>query len=181
MSSDAPIPVVLCRPYLVDLSAFAEKLSAFGDVREAVADLSPEPIPTYERMAQQQFLECLDAISWRNHSDAHQAARALFDRLFWSWRSEDLRIVQLPTTPFALDLAWDEKTVHLFAELWQQLSPVLDDLREPFDHARSEGELAGRFEDFVSYAHAWGGILERGADEEQGLIVVQFESTTDRL
>lgn len=179
MNTDAPIPSVLCRPYLIDFRLLDERLSAFGDVRLAVEDLSPEPLPTYERIAQQQFLECLDAISWRNHSDAHQAARAMFDRLFWSWRSEDLRIVQWPTTPFALDLAWDEQTVQLFSQLWEQLAPVLDELREPFDHALSEGELTGRFDDFRRYAHAWGGILERGADEEQGLIVVQFESMAD--
>ena len=169
-------PSVLCKPFLIDFPTLDDRIRAFGDVREAISDLTPEPLPAYERLAQQQFLECLDAMSWGQQTDAHAAARAMFDRLFWSWRSEDLRIVEIDRIPFALDSAWSPNTAKLFAELWSQLSPVLDRLREAFDRAASEGELVGRFEDFRKYAHAWGDILVRAAEDELGLIVVQYEA-----
>ena len=172
-----PPPAVLCKPFLVDFDSLEDRFRAFGgDVRDSVSDLPAEPLPSYERVAQQQFLECLDAMSWRHHSDAHAAARALFDRLFWSWRGEDFQIVEIERVPFGLDSAWSPPTVKLFSELWTQLEPVFPDLREPFHVAASNGELVGKFEDFVKYARAWGTVLTRGADEEQGMIVVQFEA-----
>jgi hypothetical protein len=176
MSDLPPPPAILCKPFLVDFSTLEDRIRAFGGVREAVADLTPEPLPGYERLAQQQFLECLDAMSWGQQGEAQAAARAMFDRLFWSWRSEELRIVEINFVPFALDTAWSPPTVKLFAELWTQLAPVLDGLRPAFDRALGDGEIVGRFEDFRKYAHAWGDILERGAGDELGLIVVQYES-----
>jgi hypothetical protein len=178
MPSELPAaPAILCKPFLVEFETLEDRLRAFGgDVRDAVDDLTPEPLPDYQRLAQQQFLECLDAMSWRHRSEAHVAARAMFDRLFWSWRGEDFQIVELDRVPFALDSAWSPPTVKLFGDLWRQLAPAFDDLREPFEVAASNGELVGRFEDFVGYARAWGEILARGADEAQGLLVVQFDS-----
>ena len=173
--SDLP-PAVLCKPFLVQYSTLDDRIRAFGDVRAAVADLAPEPLPTYERIAQQQFLECLDAMSWAKRGEAHTAARSLFDRLFWSWRSDDLRIVELESVPFALDTAWSPPTVNLFGELWRPLAPALDGLRAAFERAAGEGELVGRFDDFNQYARAWGEIVTRGARDELGLIVVRFES-----
>lgn len=178
MPSDLPPPpAVLCKPFLIEFESLEDRIRAFGgDMRDAVDDLSPEPLPNYERLAQQQFLECLDAMSWRHHSEAHAAARALFDRLFWSWRSEDLQIVQIDRVPFGLDSAWSPATVKLFADLWTELSPVFAKLREPFETAAGNGELVGKFEDFVAYARAWGNVLSCGADADRGLIIVQFES-----
>jgi hypothetical protein len=176
MSDLPPPPAVLCKPYLIDFESLEDRIRAFGGSREVVHDLSPESLPAYERLAQQQFLECLDAMSWGAQGEAHAAARALFDRLFWSWRSEELRIIEVDREPFGLDSAWSPPTVKLFAELWRQLAPVLDGLRPAFERALGEGELVGRFDDFRSYAHAWGDILERGSADGLGLIVVQFES-----
>lgn len=176
MSDLPPPPAVLCKPFLLDFSTLDDRIRAYGDIHDAVSDLQAEPLPAYERLAQQQFLECLDAMSWGQQTDAHAAARAMFDRLFWSWRTEELRIVEIDRIPFALDSAWSPNTVRLFAELWQQLSPALDGLRQAFDRAAGEGELVGRFDDFRKYAHAWGDILVRGAADDRGLIVVQYES-----
>lgn len=176
--SDLSPPAILCRPFLVDFATLEDRIRAFGGIREAVGDLTPEPLPTDQRIAQQQFLECLDAMSWGEQGEAHAAARAMFDRLFWSWRSEDLRIVELDRAPFALDSAWSPPTVKLFAELWTPLGPALDSLRQAFDRAASEGELVGRFDDFRRYARAWGHILERGAAEGLGLIVVQYDMSS---
>lgn len=171
------VPSVLCKPFLVEFDSLEDRLRAFGgEVREAMSKFTPEPLPTYERLAQQQFLECLDAMSWRHHSEAHAAARALFDRLFWSWRSDELRIVEIEHVPFGLDCAWSPQTVKLFGDLWGELAPVFPKLRRPFEEAAGNGELVGRFEDFLDYAKAWGETIARGAQEGRGLIVVQFES-----
>ena len=152
-----PVPSVLCKPFLVEFDTLEDRLRAFGgEVREAVDDLVAESLPSYERLAQQQFLECLDAMSWRHHSDAHAAARAMFDRLFWSWRGEDFQIVEIERVPFGLDSAWSPNTVTLFADLWQQLSPVLEKLRGPFQEAAENGDVVGRFEDFLNYARGVG-------------------------
>lgn len=171
-------PAIRCRPYVVEFDRLPDLLRGYGnDVRAAVEDLTPEPLPSDERLAQQQFLECLDAMGWHGRDEAHGAARALFDRLFWSWRSEDLRIVEIDgPPPFALDSAWSPETVTLFAQLWQALEPELKKIRPAFDRAASEGELVGRFEDFVAYAKAWGAAITRAHDVDAGLIVVQFEA-----
>lgn len=176
------IPTVLCKPYLVDYASLDDRLRAFLDVPAAVERLVTERLPTYERQAQQHFLECLDAMRWGNdRGESHAAARALFDRLFWSWRDESLRIVELdwPSPPYGLDLAWSPGTLAMFAELWAALAPMWKTLRPAFDQALAEGELVGRFEDFSNYARAWGDVLRHGAsDDSLGLIVVRFDGTT---
>lgn len=173
------IPTVLCKPYLVEYATLDDRLRASIDATAAVEGLVAEKLPTYERQAQQQFLECLDAMQWgAKRSESHAAARALFDRLFWSWRDESLRIVDLdwPSPPYGLDLAWSPATTAMFAELWAALAPMWKDLRPAFDHARGEGELVGRFEDFAAYARAWGDMLRVAADDRSlGLIVVRFD------
>jgi hypothetical protein len=176
------IPTVLCKPYLIEYATLDDRLRASMDAPDAVANLAAERLPTYERLAQQQFLECLDAMQWgAKRSESQAAARALFDRLFWSWRDESLRIVELdwPSPPFGLDLAWSPGTLAMFAELWDALAPMWPTLRPAFDRALSEGELVGRFEDFAAYARAWGDILRHGAsDGSLGLVVVRFDSQT---
>ena len=176
-SNDVAPPAIRCRPYIVEFDTLPDRLHAYGnDVRAAVEDLVPEPLPTDERQAQQHFLECLDAMSWQGHDEAQAAAKTLFDRLFWSWRSEELRIVELDgSPPFGLDSAWSPSTVALFTQLWAALEPELKKIRPAFDRAASEGELVGRFEDFVAYAKAWGNAIRRANEIEAGLIVVSVE------
>ena len=171
------LPSVRCRSYIItEFDRLPDRLRAYGnDVRAAVEDLSPEPLPSDDRWAQQQFIECLDAMSWHGRDDAHAAARALFDRLFWSWRSEEMRIVDLENVPYALDSAWGPQTVGLFAQLWAALEPELPEVRPAFDRAASAGEIVGKFEAFIAYARAWGNAIRRAAEVDAGLIVVQFE------
>ena len=177
MSDELPIPTVLCKPYLVDFASLDDRLRASIDAPAAVADLVAERLPNYERQSQQQFLECLDAMQWgAARGESHAAARAMFDRLFWSWRDEQLRIVDVDAMPYGLDLAWSPGTLAMFAELWGALAPMWKELRPAFDRALSEGELVGRFEDFATYARAWGDVLRHGAsDGSLALIIVRFD------
>ena len=163
---------VTCSVSLVDWPEFVRVAGAAKDSSALAQRFPPEPISDDISGRQLDFLERLDAFATAWDSSAREAFTALFNTLFWSWRSYEHRLIDLDVPierlSDGLESAWSPATVKRFAGLWRQVS--LEECRDIYRPAEGEYVAFTTFEEFKEYAEEWGGIIERGAARGLGLV-----------
>ncbi len=168
---------VTVSPHLVDWNWFSDVLKKSVPLAELLEDdqFLQEDLGWDTHLARMEFLETFDV--WRGlwKSASCTAFAEVFDSLFWSVRENTalaIRDLSIPERPdyVALESIWSPATVLRFATRWKSID--LGECAEFYKPGPDDRGGFETFEDFQSYAEEWGGILERGAEENKGLVTI---------
>lgn len=163
--------------YLVDWDAFQEEVF-HSDASEVLDGLEPVQLADENKRAPLAFMEAFDAFKRAWKSDEKFYFKEVFDTLFWDWRGDAYRIMELRESGEedcdldCIETALKPETVRALLQTAKRLD--LQACRHLYEEFVDDSNRFGSFDRWREYGEEWLGLLRRADVENRGLIVAGF-------
>ena len=163
--------------HLVDWPAFQAGVR-HGEASEVLEELGVEPAWHGLHSASMDFLDAFDAFRGAWKADERYYFQDVFDALFWTWRGEHNRVLELvegddpKSDIFGVETAMTPDTAADLAATAARFD--LEACRPLYGRLVSSSRRFESFDEWKSFGQQWLDVLHCAAKEHKGLVVITF-------